>query len=189
MCRVMRSPRPTLLVLSRWPTCTWGFCPHRATKSRPHGDGPPPLKREAFYDLEIVSSQGNPNFGLLLKSFSVKSWKQVSDFGKSQRKIRATMVQGEAEIYDKKSLFLFLCDMKKEERPLTKLNCLFRRCCLPFWEFYLCLFADDVVLFLSSPNDLQNTPQRFASKFGASAWITSMRTRWRRGPACHKEGV
>lgn len=116
MCRVMRSPRPTLL-LSLWPTCTWCFCPHRATKSRPRGDGRPPLTREAFYDLEIVSLQGNPNFGLLLKSFSVKSWKQVSDFGKSQWKIRATMVRGEAEIYHKKSLF-YSCVIWKRKNDL-----------------------------------------------------------------------
>lgn len=97
------------------------------------------------------------------------------------------MVGGEAEIFDKKAFF-YSCDMKKKERPFPKWNCLSRRCCVPFWEFYLCLFADDVVLFLSSPCDLQNTPQWFASKFDA-LMDNRVRTRWRQDSACHKEGV
>lgn len=109
---------------------------------------------------EIVLSQGTPNFWapFLRATFPLRAESRRVILGRLTGKYGVTMV-----------FFLFLCDLTKEERPLTKWTCLFHRCCVPAWEFYLCLFADDVVLFLTSPHDLQNSPLRFASEFKASA--------------------
>lgn len=78
---------------------------------------------------------------------------------------------------------LFLCDLKKEEKPLTKwktMGLLYSATVVCLSGYFICLFADDVLLFVSSHWDLQNTPQWFASATTAAAseWITRMKTWW-----------
>lgn len=99
----------------------------------------------------------------------------MSDFRVSPRKIRVT----------KRYLWpsLFLCDLKKGEKPLTKwktMGLLYSATVVCLSGNFFCLFADDVLLFVSSHCDLQNTPQWFASATTAAAseWITRMKTWW-----------